>query len=44
MCFCEMYECFGVVVNEYGLVVGVVIFDDIVGVVMGDILYLGEDE
>ncbi|MGN6141475.1 MAG: hemolysin family protein [Ralstonia sp.] len=42
--FREMHERFGAVVNEYGLVVGVVTLDDIVGAVMGDILYLGEDE
>jgi CBS domain containing-hemolysin-like protein len=42
--FREMHERFGAVVNEYGLVVGVVTLDDIVGAVMGDILYSGEDE
>ncbi|MCK4133859.1 hemolysin family protein [Ralstonia nicotianae] len=42
--FREMHERFGAVVNEYGLVVGVATLDDIVGAVMGDILYLGEDE
>ncbi|WP_199031605.1 MULTISPECIES: hemolysin family protein [Ralstonia] len=42
--FREMHERFGAVVNEYGLVVGVVTLDDLVGAVMGDILYLGEDE
>lgn len=42
--FREMHQSFGAVVNEYGLVVGVVTLDDIVGAVMGDILYLGEDE
>ncbi|AYB51020.1 hemolysin family protein [Ralstonia solanacearum] len=42
--FREMHERFGAVVNEYGLVVGVVTLDDIVGAVMGDILYLGDDE
>lgn len=42
--FREMHQSFGAVINEYGLVVGVVTLDDIVGAVMGDILYLGEDE
>lgn len=42
--FREMHQSFGAVVNEYGLVVGVVTLDDLVGAVMGDILYLGEDE
>ncbi|MEH6246586.1 CBS domain-containing protein, partial [Salmonella enterica subsp. enterica serovar Mbandaka] len=42
--FRGMHERFGAVVNEYGLVVGVVTLDDIVSAVMGDILYLGEDE
>ena len=42
--FREMHQSFGAVINEYGLVVGIVTLDDIVGAVMGDILYLGEDE
>ncbi|WP_296223570.1 hemolysin family protein [Ralstonia sp. UBA689] len=42
--FREMHQSFGAVINEYGLVVGVVTLDDLVGAVMGDILYLGEDE
>ncbi|MCP6352207.1 CBS domain-containing protein, partial [Klebsiella pneumoniae] len=42
--FREMHQSFGAVVNEYGLVVGIVTLDDIVGAVMGDILYLGDDE
>jgi CBS domain containing-hemolysin-like protein len=41
--FREMHQSFGAVINEYGLVVGIVTLDDIVGAVMGDILYLGED-
>lgn len=42
--FREMHESFAVVMNEYGLVVGVVTLDDIVGALMGDILYSAEDE
>ncbi|CAG9179479.1 hemolysin family protein [Cupriavidus pampae] len=42
--FREMHENFAVVMNEYGLVVGVVTLDDIVGALMGDILYSSEDE
>ncbi len=42
--FREMHENFAVVMNEYGLVVGVVTLDDIVGALMGDILYSAEDE
>jgi CBS domain containing-hemolysin-like protein len=42
--FREMHRSFAVVVNEYGLVVGVVTLDDIVGALMGDILYSSEDE
>jgi len=42
--FREMHENFAVVMNEYGLVVGIVTLDDIVGALMGDILYSGEDE
>jgi len=42
--FREMHESFAVVMNEYGLVVGIVTLDDIVGAVMGDILYSAEDE
>ncbi|CAG2143034.1 hemolysin family protein [Cupriavidus plantarum] len=42
--FREMHENFAVVMNEYGLVVGVVTLDDLVGALMGDILYSTEDE
>ncbi|CAG2132963.1 hypothetical protein LMG19282_00709 [Cupriavidus campinensis] len=42
--FREMHESFAVVMNEYGLVVGIVTLDDIVGALMGDILYSAEDE
>ncbi len=42
--FREMHENFAVVMNEYGLVVGIVTLDDIVGALMGDILYTTEDE
>ena len=42
--FREMHENFAVVMNEYGLVVGIVTLDDIVGALMGDILYSNEDE
>ncbi|WP_423196305.1 MULTISPECIES: hemolysin family protein [unclassified Cupriavidus] len=42
--FREMHESFAVVMNEYGLVVGIVTLDDIVGALMGDILYSSEDE
>ena len=42
--FREMHESFAVVMNEYGLMVGVVTLDDIVGALMGDILYSAEDE
>ncbi|AOY99027.1 magnesium transporter [Cupriavidus sp. USMAHM13] len=42
--FREMHQGFAVVMNEYGLVVGVVTLDDIVGALMGDILYSNEDE
>ncbi|CAG2156713.1 hemolysin family protein [Cupriavidus numazuensis] len=42
--FREMHENFAVVMNEYGLVVGIVTLDDIVGALMGDILYSSEDE
>ena len=42
--FREMHRGFAVVMNEYGLVVGVVTLDDIVGALMGDILYSNEDE
>lgn len=42
--FKEMHESFAAVVNEYGLVVGVVTLDDIVGALMGDIIYSSEDE
>jgi CBS domain containing-hemolysin-like protein len=42
--FREMHQSFAVVMNEYGLVVGIVTLDDIVGALMGDILYSGEDE
>ncbi len=39
-----MHQSFAVVMNEYGLVVGIVTLDDIVGALMGDILYSSEDE
>lgn len=42
--FREMHQSFAVVMNEYGLVVGIVTLDDIVGALMGDILYSSEDE
>jgi CBS domain containing-hemolysin-like protein len=42
--FREMHQNFAVVMNEYGLVVGIVTLDDIVGALMGDILYSSEDE
>lgn len=42
--FREMHQNFAVVMNEYGLVVGIVTLDDIVGALMGDILYSNEDE
>ncbi|WER46753.1 hemolysin family protein [Cupriavidus sp. WKF15] len=42
--FREMHENFAVVMNEYGIVVGIVTLDDIVGALMGDILYSSEDE
>lgn len=42
--FKEMHESFAAVVNEYGLVVGVVTLDDIVGALMGDIIYSSEEE
>lgn len=42
--FREMHEQFAVVMNEYGLVVGVVTLDDIVGALMGKILYATEDD
>jgi len=42
--FREMHENFAVVMNEYGLAVGIVTLDDIVGALMGDILYSNEDE
>ena len=41
--FREMHENFAVVMNEYGLVVGIVTLDDLVGALMGDILYSSED-
>lgn len=42
--FREMHQRFAVVMNEYGLVVGIVTLDDIVGALMGNILYSAEDE
>ena len=42
--FREMHENFAIVMNEYGLVVGIVTLDDSVGALMGDILYTNEDE
>lgn len=42
--FRELHQSFAVVMNEYGLVVGIVTLDDIVGAVMGNILYSSEDE
>lgn len=42
--FREMHQSFGVVMNEYGLVVGIVTLDDIVGALMGNIIYTAEDE
>jgi len=42
--FREMHQNFAVVMNEYGLVVGIVTLDDIVGALMGNILYSSEDE
>ncbi|MDF3839247.1 hemolysin family protein [Cupriavidus basilensis] len=42
--FREMHQSFGVVMNEYGLVVGIVTLDDIVGALMGNIIYSTEDE
>lgn len=42
--FKDMHQSFAAVVNEYGLVVGVVTLDDIVGALMGDIIYSSEDE
>ncbi|TMS56813.1 HlyC/CorC family transporter [Imbroritus primus] len=42
--FKEMHQSFAAVVNEYGLVVGVVTLDDIVSALMGDIIYSSEDE
>jgi CBS domain containing-hemolysin-like protein len=42
--FKEMHESFAAVINEYGIVVGVVTLDDIVGALMGDIIYSAEDE
>lgn len=42
--FREMHESFAVVMNEYGLVVGIVTLDDAVGALMGDILFSAEDE
>ncbi len=42
--FREMHQNFAVVMNEYGLVVGIVTLDDIVGALMGNIIYSTEDE
>jgi len=42
--FREMHQSFAVVMNEYGLVVGIVTLDDIVGALMGNIIYSSEDE
>lgn len=42
--FREMHQNFAVVMNEYGLVVGIVALDDIVGALMGNIIYSTEDE
>lgn len=42
--FREMHQRFAVVMNEYGLVVGIVTLDDIVGALMGNILYGTEDD
>ncbi|CAG9185894.1 hemolysin family protein [Cupriavidus pampae] len=42
--FRETHESFAVVMNEYGFMVGVVTLDDIVGALMGDVLYSHSDE
>ncbi|MGY8524821.1 hemolysin family protein [Paracidovorax citrulli] len=42
--FREAHQSFAIVMNEYGLVVGIVELDDIVGALMGNILYSPEDE